>query len=232
MNTVPASGLATEIASALESDIKLGRLLPGQPLDERVLAERFGVSRTPVRAAVQQLAARGLIRVLPRQGLRVAQVSIAELREMFEVLAELEGACAKLAARRMDEPWRARLIEAAEHCRQAAEAGDPAAYEKGNTEFHAALYEGCRNRYLASQIREIRARTSLYTVSVFQLPGRMRQSAEDHLKILDAVIQGDWVAAQREMVDHISIGGVGFAEFISLLPPGLLDGSEAAHPAP
>lgn len=228
MSNHPGRGLAAEIAAQLANDIHEGRLLPGQPMDERELAERFGVSRTPVRAAVQQLSARGLLRVLPRQGLQVTRMSIAELREMFEVLAELEGACAKLAARRIDEPWRSRMTDACARCEAAAESGDVAGYSQANADFHEALYEGCRNRYLADQIRTIRNRTSLYRVSVFQLPGRMRQSAQDHSRIVDAVLRGDTLAAQGEMVDHINVGGTGFAEFISLLPEQMLEERESS----
>lgn len=227
----PPPSLSSDIASQIEADIKQGRLLPGQPLDERMLAERFGVSRTPVRAAVHQLAARGLLKVAPRQGLQVARASLGELREMFEVLAELEGACAKLAARRIDDPWRSRMSDAQALCAQAAERNDVDGYTRANADFHEALYQGCRNRYLADQICEIRARTSVYTVSVFQLPGRMRQSAQDHAAIVAAVLEGDGAAAQRAMVDHVGMGGLGFADFVSMLPPDATQAHTAhGHP--
>lgn len=225
-------GRTAEIIQALEADIDAGRLLPGDPLDERKLAERFEVSRTPVREAIQQLGALGLLRVVPRQGVYVARMSLAELRAMFELLAELEGACAKLAARRIDEPWRARLAEANARCMESADAGDVAGYSQANVDFHEALYEGCRNGYLAGQVRAIRRRTQIYRTNAFQLPGRMKESARDHGRILEAVLAGDAQAAQQHMVEHISVGGTGFAEFVSMLPPSMLESHDQAYPPP
>ena len=232
MTSSANGGRTAEIIQALEADIDAGRLLPGDPLDERKLAERFEVSRTPVREAIQQLGALGLLRVVPRQGVYVARMSLAELRAMFELLAELEGACAKLAARRIDEPWRARLQEANARCTEAAADGNVAGYSQANVDFHEALYEGCRNAYLAHQVRAIRRRTQIYRTNAFQLPGRMLESARDHGEILQAVLAGDALAAQQHMVEHISVGGTGFAEFVSMLPPSMLESHDQAYPAP
>ncbi|MDB5873329.1 MAG: GntR family transcriptional regulator [Ramlibacter sp.] len=219
--TLPAASRSAEIAAELEHDIETARLLPGQPLDERELAERFGVSRTPVREAVQQLTTRGLLRVIPRQGIFVARMSIAELRAMFEVLAELEGACAKLAARRMDDLSRSKMQDACARCVKAAASENVAAYTKANADFHEALYGGAHNMFLAEQLRSIRRRTQMYRSS-FQRPGQMQRSAQDHLRVAKAVLAGDALTAQREMVEHIAVGGAGFAEFVSMLPPGML----------
>ena len=85
----------------LERDISSGVLLPGDALDEDALAKRFGVSRTPVREALLQLSVRGLVLIAPRAGTYVSRLSIPELLGLSELLAELEGACAKLATRRL-----------------------------------------------------------------------------------------------------------------------------------
>ena len=92
--------LAEGVRTRLEKDILGGVLVPGQVLDERSLAEQFGVSRTPVRNAVAQLASQGLLRVVPRVGVVVPKLNIKELLSLLEMLAELEGICAKFAARR------------------------------------------------------------------------------------------------------------------------------------
>ncbi|HBN49026.1 MAG TPA: GntR family transcriptional regulator, partial [Thalassospira sp.] len=93
--------LATDLVQKLERDIVTGVLKPGDKLDERSLSERFGVSRTPVREALQTLAGSGLVATMPRRGTIVASITVADLIEMFEVMAELEAMCARLAARRM-----------------------------------------------------------------------------------------------------------------------------------
>lgn len=224
-------GLASEIVSALEADIDNGVLLPGDALDERALSDRFGVSRTPVREALQQLATQGQVQIVPRQGIFVARMSISELRAMFELLAEMEGACAKLAARRIQDPWRSTMVQAMQDCLRFAQSGDLTAYGQANADFHEALYNGCCNRYLAENLRFIRRRTQSYRRNPFQLPGRMQQSAQDHERIAQAILAGDELQAQAAMIDHIAISGKGFAEFVSTLPEQMLASHDLAYPA-
>ena len=94
---------AIQIKQALEQEIVVGQLPPGKRLDEVQLAERFQVSRTPIREALQLLAANGLVQRFPRRGAFVTEIGIDSLIEMFEVMAELEGMCGRLAARRMND---------------------------------------------------------------------------------------------------------------------------------
>jgi len=105
----PRGGRAGEIRAVLQEEIESGKLPPGAPLDERALAARFHVSRTPVREALQQLAARALVRIAPRQGVSVARLSINQVRAIMETIGELEALNAKLAARRVDDPLRKAL---------------------------------------------------------------------------------------------------------------------------
>ena len=105
----PRGGRANEIRLALQEEIESGKLPPGSPLDERALAARFNVSRTPVREALQQLAAHNLLRIAPRQGVYVSRLSISRVRAIMESVGELEAMCAKLAARRVDDALRAEL---------------------------------------------------------------------------------------------------------------------------
>ena len=116
----PRGGRANEIRNALQEEIETGKLPPGSPLDERALAARFQVSRTPVREALQQLAARDLVRIAPRQGMSVARLSISQVRAIMETIGELEGVCARLAARRLDDALRTQLDAALQQCQDAA----------------------------------------------------------------------------------------------------------------
>src|SRR2546422_2915617 len=88
-----------QLCEAIEEDIVYGRLTPGSRLDETQLGGRFGVSRTPIREALLQLASSGLVEIRPRRGTVVAEVGPQRLYEMFETMAELEAACARLASR-------------------------------------------------------------------------------------------------------------------------------------
>ena len=114
----PTQGLtrAEELREKIEELIATGALLPGTRLDETELAERFGVSRTPIREALIQLASVGILLMRPRRGAIVPEVSPHRLVEMFEVMAELEGMCGRLAARRMSAKEHQDLIAAHRAC--------------------------------------------------------------------------------------------------------------------
>ena len=112
----PRQNRADQLRDLIEEDIASGRLPPGSRLEESALAERFNVSRTPVREALAQLASAGLVEMRPRQGAVVAVLSLDNIIEMFEVMADLEALCAELCARRMTPEEQARLQAAHERC--------------------------------------------------------------------------------------------------------------------
>jgi DNA-binding GntR family transcriptional regulator len=230
MTPVNNDNLAFQIRLKLEEEINGGALLPGDALDERELATRFGVSRTPVREAITQLAAQGLLKTAPRQGVYVARMSIQELLSMFELLAEMEGVCAKYCARRLTDGQRTRLADVHRNSLKFVEADDAVGYSQSNVDFHAILYVGCHNAFLAEHLRSIRRRTQMYRQNTFMLPGRMRISYEDHQRVLDAILSADANAAQQYMIEHISVGGKGFAEFVSTMPRHMFESHDIAYP--
>src|ERR1700746_2865704 len=101
----PGVTLAESLREKLEGAIASGQLEPGSRLDEQEIAQRFGVSRTPVREAVRLMAAHNLVELRGRQGATVRSIKAQALIEMFQVMAELEGLCARLAARRVSQSW-------------------------------------------------------------------------------------------------------------------------------
>ena len=114
------------LRDALENAILNGDRIPGERLDPEALGQEFNVSRTPVREAIHQLVASGLVSVQPKKGTFVAEVGIDRLIEMFEVMAELEGMCGRLAARRITVLELGELRDALKRCEQAAGRGDGA----------------------------------------------------------------------------------------------------------
>jgi DNA-binding GntR family transcriptional regulator len=127
----PDVRLADSLRDELEQDIVTEALRPGERLDEQTLATRFGVSRTPIREALVQLAVAGLVALQPRRGAFVASLSLKEIIERFEVMAALEGACGALAARRLTDEERARLVQAHEAWGHEAGSGDADDYYYG-----------------------------------------------------------------------------------------------------
>ena len=113
------------ITQQIEERIFNGRYQDGDRLDEVKLAEQFQVSRTPIREALQRLARSGLIQLVPRRGAFVRQPGPVELIEMFEVMAEFEAICGRLAATRISDEALADLFAANENCQAAVDAGDP-----------------------------------------------------------------------------------------------------------
>jgi DNA-binding GntR family transcriptional regulator len=214
----PRIGRANEIRAALQDEIESGQLPPGASLDERALAARFLVSRTPVREALQQLAARDLVRIAPRQGVTVAKVSINTIRGMMETLGELEALSAKMAARRVDDKLRRSLDDALSRCQDAAIQGGSAEYAVANTLFHEVIYNGSRNSYLSELIRHARRLIQRYRVRDFHNKTQISRSLQDHLKIVRAIQDGDEMAASQAMLLHVPVGSTGFSEFLATVP--------------
>lgn len=219
----PRGGRATEIRLALQEEIESGKLPPGSPLDERALAARFHVSRTPVREALQQLAAHNLVRIAPRQGMSVARLSISQVRSMMEAIGELEAMCAKLSARRVDDDLRARLDVALQRCQDAAIQGGTEEYAQANAEFHEVIYVGSRNPYLADLIRNARRQIYRYRLRDFVTKAQINKSMQDHLKVARAIQDGDEVNAALQMQLHVPSGSTGFSEFLARMPMSIFE---------
>lgn len=218
-----SKSLAARVAERLREAIVDGEFALGAMIPEETLAQQFGVSRTPVREALQQLAALDLVRIAPRQGVTVARLSVAKLRAMLEFIAELEALAAKLAARRVDDDLSQRLDTALARCQDAAVAGGAAEYSLANTLFHEAIYAGSRNPYLAEQVRHARRTIQRYRVKDFQNKAQIARSLQDHLKIARAIQNGDEAGAWQAMSLHVPAGTTGFSEFLAKVPGQFFD---------
>jgi DNA-binding GntR family transcriptional regulator len=205
----------------LEEAIVEGHFEPGARLDEVRLAERFGVSRTPVREALQQLAAEGLVTIRPRRGAVVAAPGVGELVALFEAMAELESTCAGLAARRMDSAGHARLRELHAACVLCMEAMDSDAYYARNVSLHEAIYDGAGNPVLASTTRRMRNRLAAFRRLQLRSPRRLQTSNAEHGEIVEAIAAADEDQARRLMRLHVGVQGESFADFLSRLPPAV-----------
>ena len=195
--------LADELRLQLADDIVRGLIAPGAGLDESDLARRFGVSRTPVREAIRQLAASGLVEVRAHRGAVVARPSEERLIGMFEAMAELEALCAGLAAERMTPAERDQLEAAHEELRALIQSGDPQRYHEVNEAFHAAIYAGAHNAYLAEMTHATRARVQPFRRAQFRNLGRLAKSHVEHDRVVLAILRGDRAGASGLMRGHI-----------------------------
>ncbi len=211
----PVETRAGRLARVLSDDILSGRIGPGVRLDEQSLADRFKLSRTPVREALGQLAAMGLVRKRPHRGVVVAEVTVEKLMQMFEVMAELEAVCARLAARRMSDE--AKAVLKAEHDATAAlaEAGDFEGYEAANRAFHQAVYEGSGNPELVDTADDFRRRINPFRRAQFHVEGRIAKSFREHGAIVEAILAGDEDRAYALMRQHLDTVGQASAAFVT-----------------
>jgi DNA-binding GntR family transcriptional regulator len=194
---------ADELRQILADEIVRGRIVPGDALDETALAQRFNVSRTPVREAIRQLAASGLVDAKPHRAAIVARPSHDDLIGMFEAMAELEGLCAFYAAERMSPAERAGLEKVHEDLRYLIQDGDPQNYHETNQLFHGTVYSGAHNTYLAELTLSTRIRVQPFRRAQFRNLGRLAKSHDEHDRVVTAVLRADAAAARDAMRDHI-----------------------------
>jgi DNA-binding GntR family transcriptional regulator len=202
-----------QMVRAIADRIVTGALAPGEKLDEVSLADAFAVSRTPVREALGQLGAMGLVDRRPNRGAIVTVVTQEHLASMFEAMAELEAICARLSAERMTPEERAALdrehIDSARHVRLGAEED----YEACNTEFHTRLYRGAHSPHVYELVTLTRSRLAPFRRAQFRLAGRLAKSWEEHDRIVTAVLRGDAVAAGAAARAHVAIVSIASSAF-------------------
>jgi DNA-binding GntR family transcriptional regulator len=196
---------AERLRVQIADEIVRGELRPGTPLDEVSLARRFGVSRTPVREALRELSAAGLVRTQPHRGAVVTRPGPQEVEDMFAVMADLESLCAGYAAVAMTPSERAGLLMVHGALRDLIRAGDPQRYHEVNERFHHAIYLGSHNAYLAEVTLTTRKRLAPFRRAQFRTAGRLALSYEEHDRVVRAIQQGDRAAAAAAMRDHIGI---------------------------
>jgi DNA-binding GntR family transcriptional regulator len=202
----------------IEEMIAVGVFKPGQHLDETELATRFGVSRTPIRETLIQLASMGLVVIRPRRGAIVAELGPRQLVEMFEVMSEMEATCGRLAARRMTPEEQKALLAAHEACHAALEAQEPDDYYYKNEVFHEAIYAGSHNQFLIEQTRNLYRRLRPYRRLQLRVRDRLANSYREHEGVVQAIVSGDGDLAARLLRDHVMIQGQRFSDLMASLP--------------
>lgn len=205
------------IADDLEEMIFTGQFKDGDRLDEIRLAARFNVSRTPIREALQRLVSSGLAAQLPRRGVFVRQPGPVELMEMFETMAEIEGVCGRLAARRISDTALQDLVAANARCQDAITARDTDGYYRENELFHQIIYRQSGNGFLEKEALRLQHRLKPFRRIQLRLRGRMAQSMAEHETIVSALTDGDSTRAAEALRDHVAVQGEKFHHLMSHL---------------
>lgn len=184
----------------LLEEIRRGALTPGTRLRETELAERLGISRTPVREAIRLLEADGLVAHLPRQGATIRGLDHAEVIELYEMRAVLESTAARLAARSASE---AELADLAALNAELAAAPDPHTGQQLNRQFHQSLLMAAKNRFLVKSVSALTKTMMVLGPTTLIEPSRAQTTLAEHARLLDALNARDGARAEAEMKAHI-----------------------------
>jgi len=216
----PERGLLSEhIRAVLIDEIATGQLPPGTVLDEARIGERFQASRTPVREALRQLDAAGLVEIRPRRGVVVLPLTRRNLSEMFEVTAEIEAMCARFATNRMTALERYEIIALHESAAGLAESNDVDKYDEANARFHEAIYRATHNEFLVEQALQLRVRLLPFRRTQLRQEHRVQASHAEHNLLVRAMTRGDSAEAAIVMREHMLNASDALMRFLARTEP-------------
>lgn len=208
---------ADKLISDIRKEVSSGILKPGDQLEVNALAERFGVSRTPIREAIRTLVESGVLETRPRKGSFVRVLSAKQLLDLFQVAAELEGMACRLAALSLTKENVKAIERGLAKCTQAAEIQNNAEYAMANLDFHTAIHNASGNDWLIEQLRQLQINLNSYRTMPYEIRGRLNKSTDEHKIICDAIISGDGEHACDLMRDHMMLQGKRLPSIIATL---------------
>jgi DNA-binding GntR family transcriptional regulator len=208
---------ADKLISDIRKEVSSGILKPGDQLEVTALAERFGVSRTPIREAIRTLVESGVLETRPRKGSFVRVLSAKQLLDLFQVAAELEGMACRLAALSLTKENVEAIESGLAKCTQAAEFQNNAEYAMANLDFHTAIHNASRNDWLIEQLRQLQINLNSYRTMPYEIRGRLNKSTDEHKIICNAILSGDGEHACNLMRDHMMLQGKRLPSIIATL---------------
>lgn len=220
---VQRSSLAQQAAHLLREQIYNHQLLPGQRLDETQLADRLGISRTPLREALKVLSTEGLIDLRTHKGCYVTELALNDLEEIFPIMALLEGMVASEAAAKASPSQLKKLDELHDKLERHAAAGQIDRYYEANYVFHETLQQIAGNRWLQGVIDDLRKLLKLSRHRSLKLEGRLDASLAEHRALMQALHDGKAEEAEKIMRQHL------LAQLVALREIAKTSEQETAH---
>jgi DNA-binding GntR family transcriptional regulator len=199
--------LREKILETIRDAILKGTLTPGEKVAEPELAERFGISRTPIREAFRQLESEGYLTVIPRKGAVVTSLSERDIQEFYSIKSILEGYAARMAAERLAERDLDRLEAINERLAQLAREGDVKTFFRVHNEFHELFIRAAGNEKLLELINQLMMKFNRLRMASLSLPGRMEISVQEHHKIIEAFKEHDGEKADNLVRRTAAYGG-------------------------
>lgn len=199
--------LADVVADRLGSEIVQGTVRPGTLLREVDIAQRLGVSRSPVREAIRRLAAEGLVQIIRRRVI-VAPISGRDALDLYRVRGVLEGLCVRLILEEGPGGIVTALEAILRQMESAAKSGDIVTYHELNARFHLTLHGACPNSTIRDLIAQLWRKTLRYRLILAQEPGRVQQSLKAHKELMGALRSGDALTAEKVMREMTERAGI------------------------
>ena len=191
------------VFNTLRKAILRGELQPGERLMEIALAEKLGVSRTPIREAMHKLEQEGLIHVIPRRGAQVANITVEDLNDVIELRIALEKMAMEKACQRIVPSQIEELEQAAEIFETLADEGDRMALAQADEDFHECIYRAAGNRRLLQVLRNLREQMYRYRIEYLKHEQAYEQLAAEHREMTQAIRSRDVEHAQQLCVTHL-----------------------------
>jgi len=195
--------LSKKVYRKLKKEIIKGSFKPGNKILEGRIAEQMGISRTPVREAIRELAAEGFVTLSPNQGVVVRSVSVENIREVLQIHSVLEGLAARLSCEVTNEEDLKELENYVNKMEKLVEKKDLLTYSEVDLKFHELIVNICRNKRLIQMRRNISDQAQRYRISSLSIPRRLKESLKEHQKILEAFKTKDPKKADSMSQKHI-----------------------------
>ena len=202
--SITRAGLHEQVAARLRTMLVEGQIAAGAKLNERELAERLKVSRTPLREAIKHLAAEGLVELLPNRGAVAPQLTVADVQSSFEVMAALEGLSGELAAQRITDDELTALQALHYEMLAAFTRRDLSAYYRLNAQIHAGINAAARNPVLARTYAQVNARLQALRFRSNQDEDKWKRAVKEHAQMIDALAAHDGAALREVLVAHLN----------------------------
>lgn len=191
------------VFNTLRQAILKGELVPGERLMEKQLAERMGVSRTPIREAIRKLELEGLVIMVPRKGAEVAKITEKDIRDVLEVRATLEALAVRLACEKMDSAGQERLIKLRDEFAKAAMNHDVAKVIQKDVEFHDEIFNATNNDKLIHIVNNLREQIYRFRVKYISRMQDYSMLVSEHEAIVSSILSKDKEKAEIIAVEHI-----------------------------
>ena len=191
------------VSETLRDAIASGVLQPGERLMEIQLAEELGVSRTPVREAIRKLELEGFVVMVPRRGTYVADLSLKDINEVFEIRTALDVLAAGLAAERITDEELELLERLLVHIGEYIDNGNMEKIVDADSQFHDILYKASRNDRLVGIINNLREQFTRFRTISIAYPGRLKDTWEEHRRLVEAIAQRNVDVAMQLAREHM-----------------------------